>query len=103
MYKQVLKGWAYLEPHNGNFITKELSRLVKKIYLAPIVVKDIHSEVQNVFVAVLQGVSDINTFFTLQRFLNSEFELLGQKLTMVMRDLLVALNKIGISRKDVVI
>ena len=103
VYKQVLKGWAYLEPHNGNFITKELSRLVKKIYLAPIVVNDIHSEVQNVFVAVLQGVSDINTFFTLQRFLNSEFELLGQKLTMVMRDLLVALNKIGISRKDVVI
>ena len=88
---------------NGNFITKELSRLVKKIYLAPIVVNDIHSEVQNVFVAVLQGVSDINTFFTLQRFLNSEFELLGQKLIMVMRDLLVALNKIGISRKDVVI
>ena len=38
-----------------------------------------------------------------QRFLNSEFELLGQKLTMVMRDLLVALNKISISRKDVVI
>ena len=66
-------------------------------------VNDIHSEVQNVFVAVLQGVSDINTFFTLQRFLNSEFELLGQKLTMVMRDLLLALNKIGISRKDVVI
>ena len=92
-----------MAPYNSNFITKEVTKLVKEIYLAPIVVNDIHSEVQNVFVAVLQGVSDINTFFTLQRFLNSEFELLGQKLTMVMRDLLVALNKIGISRKDVVI
>lgn len=71
--------------------------------LAPIVVNDIHSEVQNVFLAVLQGVNDINTFFTLQKCLNSEFKLLGQKLAMVMRDLLVALNKIGISRSDVVI
>lgn len=103
VYKQVLKGWAYLAPYDGSFITKELSKLVKKIYLAPIVINDINLEVQNVFVTVLQGVSDINTFFTLQRFLNSEFELLGQKLTMVMRDLLVALNKISISRKDVVI
>lgn len=103
VYKQVLKGWGYLAPHNGGFITKEISRLVKKIYLAPIVVNDINLEVQNVFVAVLQGVSDVNTFFTLQRCLNSEFRLLGRELTMVMHDLLVALNKIGISRSGVVI
>ena len=99
----IVKGCGYLAPHNGGFITKEISRLVKKIYLAPIVVNDINLEVQNVFVAVLQGVSDVNTFFTLQRCLNSEFRLLGRELTMVMHDLLVALNKIGISRSGVVI
>jgi hypothetical protein len=103
VYNQVLKGWSYLAPYNSNFITKEVTKLVKEIYLAPIVVNDIHSEVQNVFLAVLQGVNDINTFFTLQKCLNSEFKLLGQKLAMVMRDLLVALNKIGINRSDVVI
>lgn len=103
VYKQVLKGWGYLEPQNRNFVIKEMTLLVKQMYLAPIVVTDLHQEVQNVFVSVLHGVSDVNVFFTLHKYLSYEFRLLGNKMTMVIYDLLGALNKIGVSRNSVVI
>jgi len=103
VYNQALKGWSYLEPMNRVFIISELVRLVKKIYLAPIIVTDLHREVENVFVAVLKGVSDINVFFFLHKKLNAEFKLLGQKLPQVLHDLLMALDKIAIGRSDVVI
>ncbi len=103
VYNQVLKGWSYLVPLNRTFIISELVRLVKKIYMAPIVVKNIQREVENIFVAVLQGVNDINVFFFLQKKLNAEFKLLGQKLPQVLHDLLMALDKIAHGRSDVVI
>lgn len=103
VFNQALKGWSYLEPMNRVFIISELVRLVKKIYLAPIIVTDLHREVENVFVAVLKGVNDINVFFFLHKKLNTEFKLLGQKLPQVLHDLLMALDKIAIGRSDVVI
>ena len=103
VFNQALKGWSYLEPMNRVFIISELVWLVKKIYLAPIIVTDLHREVENVFVAVLKGVNDINVFFFLHKKLNTEFKLLGQKLPQVLHDLLMALDKIAIGRSDVVI
>lgn len=103
VYNQVLKGWSYLEPLNRAFIISELVKLVKKMYLAPIIVTDLHREVENVFVNVLKGVSDINVVFFLHKMLSAEFKLLGQKLPQVLHVLLMALDKIAIGRSDVVI
>lgn len=103
VYNQALKGWSYLVSVNRAFIISELVRLVKKIYLTPIIVTDLHMEVENVFVTVLMSVCDINVFFFLQKELNAEFKLLGQKLPQVLHDLLMALDKISIGRSNVVI
>lgn len=64
---------------------------------------DLHREVENVFVNVLKGVSDINVVFFLHKMLSAEFKLLGQKLPQVLHVLLMALDKIAIGRSDVVI
>lgn len=103
VYDQALKGWSYLESLNTNFVMVELSRLVKKIYLAPVVTTDMHREVQKAFSTVLQGEYNIKTFFILQKSLSSEFELLGNKLTMVIKDLLSALEILGNGMNGVII
>lgn len=103
VYDQALKGWCYLETFNQSFVMIELSRLAKKIYLAPVVATNIHREVQKVFSTVLQGERDVKVLFMLQKSLNSEFKLLGNKLTMVLKDLLTAVEALGDGKNGVII
>lgn len=101
VYDQALKGWGYLESLNVSFVMTELSRLVKKIYLSPVVATNIHREVQKTFTIVLQGERGMKAFFILQKILNSEFKLLGNKLYMVLKDLLTALEVLN--RNEVIV
>lgn len=103
VYDQALKGWCYLESLNTGFVTSELGKLARLIYLAPVVATDIHREIQKAFATVLQGERDVKTFFMLQRSLSSEFKLLGNKLAMVLKDLLLALEVLGNGMNGVII
>lgn len=103
VYDQALKGWCYLESLNAGFVMGELSKLARMIYLAPVVATDIHREIQKVFATVLQGERDVKTFFILQRLLSSEFKLLGNKMAMVFKDLLSALEVLGNGMNGVII
>ena len=103
VYDQALKGWCYLETLNVGFVTGELSKLARMIYLAPVVATDIHREIQKAFATVLQGERDVKTFFMLQRSLSSEFQLLGNKMAMVLKDFLSALEVLGNGMNGVII
>ena len=103
VYDQALRGWCYLETLNAGFVTGELSKLARMIYLAPVVATDIHREIQKAFATVLQGERDVKTFFMLQRSLSSEFKLLGNKMAMVLKDLLSALEVLGNGMSGVII
>lgn len=103
VYNQALKGWCYLETLNASFVMGELSKLARMIYLAPVVATDIHREIQKAFATVLKGERDVKTFFILQRSLSSEFKLLGNKMAMVLKDLLSALEILGNGMNGVII